>query len=219
MTAILATIGALIGYQSGSAQNEAMFLKNQSILKQAEASDQWAFYQAKSMKGHLDAAVAALSSTPGIKARFLTDKAKEDKEKAEIRVEAQKLQAQSRKLSPSIQDLQMDKVKLRMPLIFELIKPKSFISNSWTCTFPNNIPYIQIDIGLAECHFFLYQQKSAGCIGRYFTSYRIVSRNISKHRSFPFSQANAGNADRIIRDRHRCKNRAITFCKIKPWQP
>ena len=33
MTAVLATIGALISYQSGSAQNEAMFLKNQSILK------------------------------------------------------------------------------------------------------------------------------------------------------------------------------------------
>jgi len=98
MTAVLATIGALISYQSGSAQNEAMFLKNQSILKQAQASDQWAFYQAKSMKGHLDEAVAVLSSTPEIKARFLADKAKEDKEKAYIQAEAQKLQAESRKL-------------------------------------------------------------------------------------------------------------------------
>ncbi|MEG1055903.1 MAG: DUF4337 family protein, partial [Janthinobacterium sp.] len=52
MTAILATIGALISYQSGNAQNEAMFLKNESILKQAQASDQWALYQAKSTKGH-----------------------------------------------------------------------------------------------------------------------------------------------------------------------
>ena len=98
MTAILATIGALISYQSGSAQNEAMFLKNQSILKQAEASDQWAFYQAKSMKGHLDEAVAALSSTPEIKARYLADKGKEDNEKTEVQSAAQKLQAESRKL-------------------------------------------------------------------------------------------------------------------------
>ncbi|MFC3107804.1 DUF4337 family protein [Undibacterium arcticum] len=98
MTAVLATIGALISYQSGSAQNEAMFLKNQSILKQAEASDQWAFYQAKSIKGHLDDAVAALSNTPEVKARFLADKAKEEKEKAEVQAEAQKLQAESRKL-------------------------------------------------------------------------------------------------------------------------
>lgn len=45
ITAIRATVGALISYQSGAAQTEAMFLKNQSILKQAEASDQWAYYQ------------------------------------------------------------------------------------------------------------------------------------------------------------------------------
>ena len=98
MTAVLATIGALISYQSGSAQNEAMFLKNQSILKQAEASDQWAFYQAKSMKGHLDDAVAALSNTSAIKARFSADKEKEGKEKAEVQVGAHKLQAEFRKL-------------------------------------------------------------------------------------------------------------------------
>lgn len=98
MTAILATLGALISYQSGSAQNQAMFLKNESILKQAEASDQWAFYQSKSMKSHLDESTAALATDPEIKARFLADKAKEDAEKAEIQTEAKKLQAESRKL-------------------------------------------------------------------------------------------------------------------------
>ena len=85
MTAVLATIGALISYQSGSAQNEAMFLKNQSILKQAEASDQWAFYQAKSMKGHLDEAVAVLSNAPEITARFLADQKKKKKRKLKFR--------------------------------------------------------------------------------------------------------------------------------------
>lgn len=98
MTAILATVGALVSYQSGSAQNEAMFLKNQSILKQAEASDQWAFYQAKSMKSHLDDTTAALAVDPEVKARFLADKVKEDAEKLDIQAEAKKLQAESRKL-------------------------------------------------------------------------------------------------------------------------
>lgn len=98
MTAILATIGALVSYQSGSAQNEAMFLKNQSILKQAEASDQWAFYQAKAIKSHLDNVAAALATDPETKAGFLADKAKEDKDKSNIMAEAQKLQAESRKL-------------------------------------------------------------------------------------------------------------------------
>jgi hypothetical protein len=99
MTAILATIGALISYQSGSAQNEAMFLKNESILKQAEASDQWAFYQAKSMKGHVAEATAALATDPAIKARFTEEKARQDKEKAEVQIEAKKLQAESHKFS------------------------------------------------------------------------------------------------------------------------
>jgi hypothetical protein len=99
MTAILATIGALISYQSGSAQNEAMFLKNQSILKQAEASDQWALYQAKSIKGHLDDAVAALSNVPEVKSRFMADKVQQDKGKADVQVEARKLETESRELS------------------------------------------------------------------------------------------------------------------------
>jgi hypothetical protein len=98
MTAILATVGALVSYQSGSAQNEAMFLKNQSILKQAQASDQWAFYQARSIKGHIDDATAALATDPAVKSRFQADKAKEDAGKAEVQAEAQRLQAESRRL-------------------------------------------------------------------------------------------------------------------------
>src|SRR5450830_2079751 len=77
MTAVLATVGALISYQSGSAQNEAMFLKNESILTQARASDQWALYQAKSTKGHIAEATAALAADPAVKAHFLADAAKE----------------------------------------------------------------------------------------------------------------------------------------------
>ncbi len=98
MTAILATVGALISYQSGSAQNEAMFLKNQSILKQAEASDQFAFFQAKSVKAQIDEAVIALSNEPETKARFLAAKEREEKEKVEILAEAKRLQAESKKL-------------------------------------------------------------------------------------------------------------------------
>jgi hypothetical protein len=98
MTAVFATVGALISYQSGKAQTEAMFLKNQSILKQAEASDQWAFYQAKATKGHIAAAAAALATTTEVKAHFLAEKDKEEKEKAEVQAEAQRLQAESRRL-------------------------------------------------------------------------------------------------------------------------
>jgi len=98
MTAILATIGALVSYQSGSAQNEAMFLKNQSILKQSEASDQFSFYQAKSVKAQLDEAVAALSNDPQTRARYIAEGKRQDQEKGEILTKARELQAESRRL-------------------------------------------------------------------------------------------------------------------------
>jgi len=98
MTAVLATVGALVSYQSGSAQNEAMFLKNESILKQAEASDQWAFFQAKSTKSHVDEAFARMAPNAETSAFFLKSKEKEDKEKAEIQLDAKKLQEESRRL-------------------------------------------------------------------------------------------------------------------------
>jgi hypothetical protein len=98
MTAVLATVGALVSYQSGDAQTKAMFLKNQSILKQAQASDQWAFYQAKSTKGHIVEAAAELATEPDVKARFFAERDKEAKEKTEIQAEAMKLEAESRKL-------------------------------------------------------------------------------------------------------------------------
>ncbi len=99
MTAILATVGALISYQSGSAQNEAMVLKNESILRQAEASDQWGYYQAKSIKGHIDDAVATLATAPETRARALADKAKEDRDQAKVRAQAERLEAESRRFS------------------------------------------------------------------------------------------------------------------------
>ena len=98
MTAILATIGALISYQSGSAQTEAMFLKNESILKQAEASDQWAYYQAKSVKSHIAEATADTALSPEVRAKYVAQLAQLGKEKAAIQADAKKLQEQSRSL-------------------------------------------------------------------------------------------------------------------------
>jgi type IV secretory pathway component VirB8 len=118
MTAVLATVGALVSYQSGAAQNEALFLKNQSILKQAEASDQWAFYQAKGVKSHLDETTAVLSSDPAVKAHFLAEKAKEDAGKAEIQIEAQKLQDESRKLGEASEAKLRPHERLALALTF-----------------------------------------------------------------------------------------------------
>ncbi|KAB8057094.1 DUF4337 family protein [Janthinobacterium sp. FT14W] len=118
MTAILATIGALISYQSGNAQNEAMFLKNESILKQAQASDQWALYQAKSTKGHIAEATAALAGVPEVRARFLAEQARQEREKALVQAQARQLEEQSRKLGEASEAKLRPHERLAMALTF-----------------------------------------------------------------------------------------------------
>lgn len=49
-TALLATAGAIISYQNAGSESLGLELKNEAILKKSEASDQWAYYQAKGIK-------------------------------------------------------------------------------------------------------------------------------------------------------------------------
>jgi hypothetical protein len=58
-TAILAAVAAIASLQAGATVNEALVLKTESTRLQAQASDQWAYYQAKGIK----AAIAETSST------------------------------------------------------------------------------------------------------------------------------------------------------------
>jgi hypothetical protein len=95
-TAILATVGAIISYQGGATQNEAMLFKNEAVLKKAQASDQWNFYQAKSSKGHLMELAAEFA--PAQKQGYYKDLVvKYDKEKKEIKAKAEELEAESEK--------------------------------------------------------------------------------------------------------------------------
>jgi lipopolysaccharide export LptBFGC system permease protein LptF len=49
-TALLAVVGAVAALEAGSTVNEALMLRTDASRLQAEASDQWAFYQAKGLK-------------------------------------------------------------------------------------------------------------------------------------------------------------------------
>jgi hypothetical protein len=93
-TAILSTLGAVVSYQGGAAQNEAMLYKNEAVLKKTQASDQWNFYQAKSNKGHLMELAADLSP-PGKQDYYRQQVAKYEKEKTEIRQKAEALEQES----------------------------------------------------------------------------------------------------------------------------
>lgn len=95
-TAILATVGAIVSYLGGSTQNEALYYKNDAVLKKAEASDQWSFYQAKSTKAHL-IDVALMIAPPDKQESYKKDLARYEQEKKVIKAKAEHLEAESKK--------------------------------------------------------------------------------------------------------------------------
>jgi hypothetical protein len=52
-TALLAAFGAVAALRAGGTVNEALVLKTEAGRLQSEASDQWAYYQAKGIKGNV----------------------------------------------------------------------------------------------------------------------------------------------------------------------
>jgi hypothetical protein len=99
MTAILSTVGAIVNFASGNAQNEALFLKNESILRQSQASDQWAYYQSKSTKSHIADAAAKLATDPAVRQSFIAERDAEDKARLKVQAEATRLQEESQRLA------------------------------------------------------------------------------------------------------------------------
>jgi uncharacterized protein DUF4337 len=63
-TALIAVLAAIAALESGTYSNEALIQKNEALLAQAKASDQWSYYQAKSTKAAVYSSQAeALSAT------------------------------------------------------------------------------------------------------------------------------------------------------------
>jgi len=58
-TALLAALAAVAALQAGATVNEALMLQTESTRLQAEAADQWAFYQAKGIKAAVQEASRA----------------------------------------------------------------------------------------------------------------------------------------------------------------
>ena len=103
-TALLATLGAVIGYNVATHLNEAMLYKNEAVLKKTEASDQWNFYQAKSSKGHLMELAADL--TNGKRAdKYMQQVTRYEQEKKDIKAKAEALEAESHKANDQSEKL------------------------------------------------------------------------------------------------------------------
>lgn len=94
-TAVIATVGAIFGYMGGATQANAGLYKNNAVIKKTEAANQWNYYQSKSTKQNLSE--LALELSPGTKKEFYEAEIKRYKdEKAEIKVNAEKLEALSK---------------------------------------------------------------------------------------------------------------------------
>lgn len=89
-SALLATTAALVSYNASTRLNEILIVKNEALLKKEEASNQWNYFQAESIKQHI--AQLALTLVPaGQKLNYESEIAKYTVEKSAIRKKAENL--------------------------------------------------------------------------------------------------------------------------------
>ena len=92
-TAVLATVGAIVSFFGGDTQNKAIIFKNDAVLERAEASDQWNFYQAKSMKQNIAEVAAAIATDPKAVEFYKAEAKRYSAEKKDIEKDARKHEA------------------------------------------------------------------------------------------------------------------------------
>src|SRR5438477_8521680 len=80
-TAVLATVGAIVSFFGGDTQNKAIIYKNEAVLERAEASDQWNFYQAKSLKQNMAEVAAATATDAKVAEKYKAEAARYAAEK------------------------------------------------------------------------------------------------------------------------------------------
>lgn len=94
MTALMATLGAMLSYQAGSTESEAAMDKNNAAIIKTEAANQWNYYQAKSSRQNL---AELATHIPGVDAAHYKDEIERYKsQKEDMRKQAEKLEAASR---------------------------------------------------------------------------------------------------------------------------
>jgi len=106
-TAILAALAAIASLEAGATVNEALVLKTESTRLQAQASDQWAYYQAKGIKADVMQASSSafIASGKAPPASIASQTARYTAQQDTIRGEAKKLEAERDQKSKEADDL------------------------------------------------------------------------------------------------------------------
>jgi hypothetical protein len=90
-TAIVAVFAAVASLQSGAYSNEAILEKSEAMLAQSKASDQWGFYQAKSVKGAIASGEAKIiDGKPEIADKLNAEAERYKREAGDIQKDAEK---------------------------------------------------------------------------------------------------------------------------------
>jgi len=106
-TAILAALAAIASLEAGATVNEALVLKTESTRLQAQASDQWAYYQAKGIKADVMQASSSafIASGKAPPPSIASQTARYTAQQDTIRGEAKKLEAERDQKSKEADDL------------------------------------------------------------------------------------------------------------------
>ena len=96
-TAVLAVVAAIAALMSGSLVNEALFESSHAVEAQSKASDQWAYYQAKGIKGNTSKQTADLLSanaaaSPDMAAHYREESKRYSDEQGEAKTKAAELE-------------------------------------------------------------------------------------------------------------------------------
>ena len=106
-TAILAAFAAVASLRAGATVNKALVLKTEATRLQAEASDQWSYYQAKGLKAAVQEASAtswlAMGKEPPSK--YVDEQKRYKDEQAEIRKKAEEKEHQRDEKSKEADEL------------------------------------------------------------------------------------------------------------------
>jgi hypothetical protein len=117
-TAVLATAGAVVSYQGGHTQNEALLLKNEAVLQKTTAANQWALFQSKGVKQNLAELSESLATTPEQKTKIADEIKRYKQEKEVIKKEAEKFEALSTEANDKSTHAQNPHDKLAQAMTF-----------------------------------------------------------------------------------------------------
>jgi hypothetical protein len=90
-TAIIAVVAAIASLESGANESQALLEKNEAILAQTQATDQWAYYQAKGTKAAIYGVQAEVAPSE-VAAKFREEETHFKRQQEEIEKEARALE-------------------------------------------------------------------------------------------------------------------------------